>query len=100
MRDRGYNQSALLAKEVAASVGLPVHNALERTWDTPAQVDLAGREQRALNVHQGFRCKMDVRGWKVILVDDAVTSGSTMAACAQALKEAGAASVWGIALAR
>ena len=100
MRDRGYNQSALLAKEVAALVGLPVKDALERTRDTPAQVGLGDRDQRALNVQGGFRCKEDILGWKVILVDDVVTSGSTMAVCAQALKSAGAANVWGIALAR
>ena len=47
-----------------------------------------------------FECQSDVAGQRVLLVDDVVTSGSTMSACAAALKAAGARSVWGLALAR
>ena len=100
MRGRGYNQSALLADHVSRISGLPVRDLLKRTRDTPPQANLGGRSQRQDNVEGGFTCREDVRGAKVVLVDDVVTSGSTMAACAQALKKRGAASVWGIALAR
>ena len=100
MRGRGYNQSALLAEHVSRISGLPVRNVLKRTRDTPPQANLGGRSQRQENVEGGFICREDVKGAKVVLVDDVVTSGSTMAACAQALKKSGAASVWGIALAR
>ncbi len=100
MRGRGYNQSALLAGQVSRISGLPVRDLLKRTRDTPPQANLGGRSQRQDNVEDSFICKEDVRGAKVVLVDDVVTSGSTMAACAQALKKRGAASVWGIALAR
>jgi len=100
MRGRGYNQSALLADHVSRISGLPVKSLLKRTRDTPPQANLGGRSQRQENVEDGFTCREDVRGAKIVLVDDVVTSGSTMAACAQALKRKGAASVWGIALAR
>ena len=100
MSSRGYNQSALLAKYVSEISGLPVDDVLKRTRDTSPQASSGGRHEREQNVHQSFVCKEEVRGCKIILVDDVVTSGSTMAACAQALKASGAASIWGIALAR
>ncbi len=100
MRGRGYNQSTLLADHVSRISGLPVKDVLKRTRDTPPQANLGGRSQRQDNVDGSFTCREDVRGAKVVLVDDVVTSGSTMAACAQALKKRGASSVWGIALAR
>ncbi len=75
-------------------------NALARVRDSVPQVSLSSRPDRARNVEGGFRCVGDVRGARVVLVDDVVTTGSTMSACAEALKSAGARSVWGIALAR
>ncbi len=100
MRGRGYNQAVLLADHVCRISGLPVRNVLKRTRDTTPQVNLGRRHERERNMEGAFTCREDVRGAKVVLVDDVVTSGSTMAACAQALKKRGAASVWGIALAR
>ena len=100
VRGRGYNQSALLADHVSRISGLPAKNVLKRKRDTPPQANLGGRRQRQENVEGGFTCREDVKGAKIVLVDDVVTSGTTMAACAQELKKKGAASVWGIALAR
>ena len=100
LRNRGYNQSALLAKEVGKRAGLPVRDdVLVRIRDTPPQVSLS-HEERLRNVAESFKCSGDVRGLKVILVDDVVTTGSTMSACASALMDGGAGSVWGLALAR
>ena len=100
LRRRGYNQSALLAREVGKLTGLPVEeNVLVRTRDTPPQVGLSYAE-RVRNVAGSFACAGDVEGRSFILVDDVVTTGSTMFACAETLKAAGAASVWGLALAR
>ncbi len=100
LRRRGYNQSTLLAREVGKRTGLPVEEAaLTRTRDTPPQVGLSHAE-RARNVEGSFTCVGDVAGRSFILVDDVVTTGSTMFACAKALKATGAASVWGLALAR
>ena len=101
LRERGYNQSALLAKEVGKRTGLPVvEGMLLRTRDTPPQTTMPGRAERARNVEGSFSCRGDPRGQNLVLVDDVVTTGSTMFACATALKAAGAAVVWGLALAR
>ena len=101
LRSRGYNQSVMLAERVAKGTGLDMaRNALARIRDSAPQTSLYSQQERARNVKGGFRCVGDVRGARVVLVDDVVTTGSTMSACAQALKAAGARSVWGIALAR
>ena len=101
LRTRGYNQSALLARELGKLTGLAVDEGLVyRTRDTPPQVRAASREQRRSNVEDSFRCNAHVSGIDVILVDDVATTGSTLSACAAALKDAGAGSVWGLTVAR
>ena len=100
-RARGYNQSRLLAMEVGALTGLPMDNTvLRRTRDTAPQVSLAGYAERRRNIEGAFECDRDVAGEQVLLIDDVVTTGSTMSACAEPLIAAGASSVWGLALAR
>ena len=100
IRHRGYNQSLLLARELAKLTGLDLdEKLLVRIKDTPPQVG-ASRSQRRGNVEGSFRCQRDVSGKALILVDDVATTGSTLSACATALKAAGAATVWGLALAR
>ena len=100
LRSRGYNQSALLAKEVGRIIGFQVvEDVLVQTRDTPPQVGLS-HEELVRNVQGSFACVGDAVGHKIILVDDVVTTGSTMAACASALKASGAGTVWGVALAR
>ena len=101
LRTRGYNQSALLAHELYKLTALPQANKLlTRFKDAPPQVEAATRSQRRSNVDGSFRASDDAAGLKVLLIDDVVTTGSTMSACAAALKAAGAVSVWGLALAR
>jgi ComF family protein len=101
LRRRGYNQAALLAREVARLTGLPVREELlVRQRDTPPQVQTATREQRRSNVLDSFAVTGDVRRLAVVLLDDVTTTGSTFSAAAGALKAAGAASVWGLALAK
>ena len=99
-RERGYNQAALLARELGRRAGLPVEPALRRTADTPPQVDMVGLDERRANIEDAFECVADVRGRRLLLVDDVVTTGSTMGACAAPLKAAGASKVWGLAFAR
>ena len=100
LRERGYNQSELLAREVAKERALPVLDGiLVRTRDTPPQVSLS-YDDRVKNVEGSFECRADVSGRSLILVDDVVTTGSTLFACAAALKAGGAVAVWGLALAR
>jgi ComF family protein len=101
LRSRGYNQSALLAREVSKLTGLPVReDLLARVKDAPPQVRTASLQERRRNVSDSFECIGDAVRRAVLLVDDVVTTGSTMSACAAALKSAGATSVWGLALAR
>ena len=100
-RERGYNQSALLARELGKLTGIPVTpDVLRRSRDTPPQVTLEGHVERRRNIEGAFDCVGVVAGQAVLLVDDVVTTGSTMSACAEPLKAAGATSVWGLALAR
>ena len=100
LRDRGYNQSELLAKEVGKRMCLPVMDALIiRTRNTPPQVSLS-LEERMRNVEGSFACVGNAQGQRFIVVDDVVTTGSTVSACAAVLKAGGAESAWGLALAR
>ena len=100
-RRRGYNQSELLAKQVSSGTGLSLDSgSLKRTRDTPPQIDMQSNDERIENVEAAFEASSELDGRRVLLVDDVVTTGSTMSACATALRAAGASSVWGLALAR
>jgi ComF family protein len=101
---RRFNQSALLAELVAKASGRAVaHGALKRVKATPQQVGL-DKSERAQNVQGAFRvppeAKAEVAGRKLVLIDDVLTSGATVDACARALLRAGAASVDVLAFAR
>ncbi len=102
-RSRGYDQAVLLARAAARGLGLPMVPALRRVEATAAQYRL-GRAKRAANVGHAFECRPEhraaVHGREVVLVDDIVTTGSTLAACAAALYAAGARCVAGLAVAR
>ena len=101
LRERGYNQSALLAKELSRLTGLSVEpGLLTRKKDALPQVHTTTKNQRRDNVEESFSCVAQVSGKAVILVDDVATTGSTLSACASALKDSGASSVWGLVLAR
>ena len=94
-RERGYNQSEILAGEVCTQLGMTlVTKALIRRRRTRAQTTLSPR-RRERNVEQAFAVvdPSDIHHKKVILVDDVFTTGSTVDACAQALREAGAVDV-------
>jgi ComF family protein len=101
LRERGYNQSALVARELGRLCGWKVEEGcLVRGSHTPPQVRSAGVDERRRNVAAAFACRDGrLAGRGVVLVDDVSTSGATLNACAAALKSAGAASVWGLVLA-
>ena len=100
-RDRGYNQSELLAREVSRSTGIPMDaELLARSRNTPPQVTMTSPEERRRNVVGAFECVGDVAGKRVLLIDDVVTSGATVAECSAQLRNAGAAGVWVLSLAR
>jgi ComF family protein len=101
-RERGFNQSALLARGVARGLGLPVGEDLIRLRSPGHQAEAGTAEQRRLNVIGAFavRRNNDLAGRRVLLIDDIATTGSTLDACARAMLEAGAAEVSGLTLAR
>jgi competence protein ComFC len=97
-RERGYNQSELLAKLVARQLRLPYHAGLART-SSQHQLGL-GRAGRLQSVQGAFYA---IRTWadqRLLIVDDVVTTGATLEACARELQLAGAGEVWGLAVAR
>ena len=97
---RGFNQCELLAREVSRRTGIPVAKALRRPRASKAQAGLTLAARRH-NVKMGsFSVAADVAGQSVLLVDDVLTTGSTAAACALALKRAGALRVSVITVAR
>lgn len=102
LRERGYNQSSLLARELSHLTDLPlVENCLTRWQETPPQARTASVSERQSNVASAFTCADEsLRGKQVLLIDDVATSGATLNACARSLKSAGAASVWGLVMAR
>jgi ComF family protein len=92
---RGYNQAALLARQLRRhGLRAPLRRVLVRVRDTRPQVGLS-RAARLANVRGAFRVRRpdDVRGRRVLLVDDVMTTGATAGACARALKAAGAKGV-------
>ena len=101
LRERGYNQSALLVRELGKLTGMPVvDDCLIRQHHTPPQARTASIEERRQNVVNAFSCANGaLREKKVILIDDVSTSGTTLNACAETLKKSGVASVWGMVMA-
>jgi ComF family protein len=100
-RQRGYNQSSLLARPLAHALQIPYKPAcLQRNRETRSQVGLSAHQRRE-NVYGAFRANHEqVSGRIILLVDDVTTTGSTINACAQALSLAGASAVYGLTLAR
>lgn len=101
-QERGFNQAALLAKVVGASLRLPVLlGALVRTRETPRQTALS-REARQANLREAFvpgQGSSVLRGKRILLVDDVYTTGATSLECCQTLLAAGALSVCIVTLA-
>jgi ComF family protein len=104
-RDRGYDQAVLVAAVAARDLALPMASILERSRTTTAQFDL-DRGERAGNVAGAFRVlprpgvERPLHGRWVVLVDDIVTTGATLAACATTVLAAGAMAVSAITVAR
>ena len=95
LRERGYNQSALLSLALSKHYGVPhTENLLIRQKNTHTQTEL-GAKQRWTNMEGAFRIKnpSDVTGRTIILIDDLFTTGATLQSAAETLKAAGAARV-------
>ena len=100
-RERGFNQATLLAELLAEKIEVPLRPVLERIRYTSTQT-AHDRAERMENLHDAFRLrkKADVRQLRVLLIDDILTTGSTLSECARVLKEAGAISVYAATAAR
>jgi len=100
-RERGHNQSALLARELGRKKGLPARNLLKRTRYTVTQTHF-DRQERMQNLRDAFSLRQNVQvlGQNLLLVDDVFTTGSTLDECARVLTSAGAKTVCALTLAR
>lgn len=100
LRERGFDQATLIAAPLARALSVKLDlGRLRRVRHTPAQAGLEA-SARVPNVRGAFRSRVDPKRPRVLLVDDVRTTGATMAACAEALREAGAAEIYTLTLAR
>lgn len=98
---RRYNQSALLCKYLSAKSGIAVdYTSLVRALNTVPQVQLSGNARRN-NLKHAFAvaAPQNIRGKKIVLIDDVTTTGSTLNECAKVLHKAGAAAIYSLTLA-
>ena len=100
-RERGFNQAGLLSKLLSVQTSIRSQRVLERVRYTTTQTAL-DRSERMENLHNAFRLRKntDVRGLRVLLIDDVLTTGSTLNECSRVLKRAGAISVHAATAAR
>jgi ComF family protein len=100
-RERGFNQATLLAELLASRVAVPLRAVLQRIRYTTTQTAY-DRAERMENLHGAFRLRknQDVRDLRVLLIDDVLTTGSTLSECARVLKAAGAVSIHAATAAR
>lgn len=98
-RRRGFNQAEVIAHALAEDLGIPLAAQVMRVRDTRSQVGL-DPGQRALNVASAFQASSQLAGTRVLLVDDVLTTGSTLLACAHACRAVGAADVVAVTLTR
>ena len=96
-RMRGFNQSAYLADRVGEQLQIPVAHGLVKVpqYKIPEKAECSSEKQ---NLADAFRAEENIRDWTVLVIDDVYTTGSTVDAMAQCLKEAGAEHVYFITL--
>jgi ComF family protein len=100
LAQRGFNQALEIARTVAAETGIALlPHACRKVADTPPQAALPWKE-RAKNVRRTFVCDTDLEGQRIAVVDDVLTTGSTLDELTRVLRKAGAASVRGWIVAR
>lgn len=100
LRERGFNQAVELARPVGRALGVPVEPAALRKVRQTAPQRTLGRRSRQANLRGAYVCELDMRGARVAIVDDVITTGATVGNAAEAILRAGAASVHAWAAAR
>lgn len=100
-RSRGYDQSQLLAEQLSRHMGIPALPLVEKIRHVPAQATILDESERRANVLGAYALhpRAQVSGLRILLVDDVVTTGSTLSECARVLRTAGAAGVVSLTLA-
>lgn len=101
LREREFNQSALLAKHLSRHTGIPVSlDSLIRTRDTAPQAGLSAGERRK-NIRNAFYVQENgcIKGKNIILVDDVFTTGATLRECSRVLKRSGSENIYAVTLA-
>ncbi len=101
-RERGFNQAGLLAEELGKRLNLEVIPLLKRARATEQQIEMKDYRARRENVARAFTLTNTASsaGRAIILVDDVSASGATLFECARVLREAGARTVWAVAVAK
>lgn len=100
LRERGFNQSLLLARNISRQKGIPLFmDVLHKRKETPPQLGLSASERRS-NLKGAFQAMKSVQGKRLLLIDDVITTGSTVAECAKQLLKAGARQVTVLSIAR
>ncbi len=95
-RHRGYDQAELLAEDLSGRFGIESRKLIEKTVDNPAQSGTGGPARRRANVKGVYKaCAPDsIKGKRILLIDDIVTTGATLSECARILHENGAAEIF------
>jgi ComF family protein len=100
LRERGFNQSLLMARVLSRNLQVPLHmDVLFKKKETLPQIGLSKKERLA-NLKKAFEVKGDIRGLRLLLVDDVMTTGATVTECSKVLMNAGAHEVTVLTLAR
>ena len=102
LRKRGYDQARLLAESIALNSMAPCIGVLEKEKNVAPQSGTGGRQARKANIRGAYRVAVgtEISGKRILLADDIVTTGSTLAECAKVLLIAGAADVKAVTVAR
>ena len=99
-RKRGYNQAELLARELSVRFQIPVNSSVLYKHEGEKQMALLNKEERRKNIKGLYDIKGMVNNQTILLIDDIVTTGETLRACAAQLKKAGAGDIYCLAIAR
>ncbi len=103
LRLRGYNQGQVIALELGKMMQIPVKNLLEKKANTKAQAQIKNQQERLKRMHGLFQIRTKyqniIQSKRILLIDDVLTTGVTLNAASQALKEANARTIVGVIVA-